>query len=264
LRVGVLGPLRIELGGRLLTPSAPKLRQVLALLLLNANHMVPVPVLLDELWHERPPVSARTTLQTYVLHLRRMLGTTARREGGAGNDLLTTEPGGYRMWVAEGELDLHDYHALLDDGAEALDAEDWSRAAEAYGRGRSLWRGPALVDVHVGSRLQPLVQALNETHMTAVERYVEASLRCGRHRDLVSDLTGLVARHRYHERLHAYLMLALHRSGRRHDALRAYQQLRSTLIQDLGFEPSASLRTLQNSILADAPALGDLSIIAGT
>jgi len=110
--------------------------------------------------------------------------------------------------------------------------------------------------VQAGNQLELQVNRLEEARLCALDQRIEADLRLGRHRELLSELTVLVRQHQLHEQLHGQFMLALHRSGRRGEALNVYQQLRSALVEQLGLEPSAALGRLQRSILAARPVLG--------
>jgi DNA-binding SARP family transcriptional activator len=256
MQVSILGPLALQRGSASITPSAPKPRQILALLLLNANHVTPVASLCKELWDDEPPPSAQTTLQTYILQLRRLIGGTRDDPSlRPARDILATEAGGYVFRIQHGQLDLHEYNQLAAAGRRALAERCWSTAADLFTSALALWRGPALVDVQAGSVLRPQVMGLDESHLTTIEQYVEANLQLGRHLEVLSDLTALVAEHRFHENLHAQLMLALHRCGRRQDALAIFHRLRATLVGELGLEPSRPLHFLQRAILSDDPML---------
>jgi DNA-binding SARP family transcriptional activator len=265
VRALVLGPLTMCRGEIDLTPSAPKLRQLLALLLLKANAVVPASVMTKELWYENPPASAVTTLQTYVVQIRRSIaGGRApkpaatdgrRRNQRSARDVLATEVGGYQLRIAPDRLDLWEYQQASAAGSRALAEDRLTDAVRLLSAARALWRGPALVDVQAGEVLRPQVMALDESHITVIEQCIEALMRSGRHLEVISDLTGLVAEHRYHEFLHARLMLALHRCGRRQEALAVFYRLRHTMIAELGFEPSRPVQELQRAILADDPDL---------
>ncbi|MFC4496485.1 BTAD domain-containing putative transcriptional regulator [Streptomyces ovatisporus] len=261
--IGVLGALAVRHNGISITPTAPKPRQVLALLALHADRVVPVSVLTEELWAGTPPRSARTTLQTYVLQLRELIAA-ALEEGEAcggpqlsAKDVLVTSPGGYMLNTAGGTSDVREFERLAGLGYRAMDAEDYQGAAQQLRAALDLWSGSALTDVHAGTQLETEIRRLEESRLCALDQRIEADLRLGRHRELLSELTVLVSRYRTHENLHAQFMLALHRSGRRGDALEVYQRLRGTLVGDLGLEPSAGLRRLQHSVLmsnAEQPA----------
>jgi DNA-binding SARP family transcriptional activator len=256
MEIGVLGPLSVSCGGSAATPTAPKPRSVLALLLLHANQTVPVTALTQELWGHEPPASAHTTLQTYILHLRKVfaaaLGTIPAT---VAKTVLITAPSGYLFQVTPDEFDLCRYQRLAVAGRRALAGGDNATAAELLVQAQDQWRGPALSDVRTGALLQPQVKRLTESHLTTVELGIEARLRLGRHQELLPELSGMMAEHRLHENLHAQFMVALHRSGRRQEALRVFQQLRTTMTEELGLEPSKRLHLLQQAILADDPTL---------
>jgi DNA-binding SARP family transcriptional activator len=265
--IDVLGALAVRENGVSITPTAPKPRQVLALLALHADQVVPVSALIEELWGGEPPRSARTTLQTYVLQLRALIttalerdaeptgtdaptGSTARRTA---KDVLVTLPGGYLLNSGGGTSDVREFDRLAGTGYRAMDAGDFPGAARLLREALSLWSGPAFADVQGGIQLDMEARRLEETRLCALDQRIEADMRLGRHRELLAELTVLASRYRTHENLHGQFMLALHRSGRRGEALDVYQRLRSTLVRELGLEPSAALRRLQRSMLMAGP-----------
>ncbi|OEJ22422.1 AfsR/SARP family transcriptional regulator [Streptomyces subrutilus] len=259
--IEVLGTLAVREQGVSVTPTAPKPRQVLALLALHADQVVPVSALIEELWAGTPPRSARTTLQTYVLQLRTLIATALEQgeggEGGEGRrtakDVLVTLPGGYLLNSGGGTSDVREFDRLAGMGYRAMDAGDFPGAARLLREALALWSGPAFADVHGGIQLDMETRRLEETRLCALDQRIEADLRIGRHRELLAELTVLASRYRTHENLHGQFMLALHRSGRRGEALDVYQRLRGVLVRELGLEPSASLRRLQRSILMAGP-----------
>jgi SARP family transcriptional regulator, regulator of embCAB operon len=245
MRFTVLGPLTME-PGRL--PSAPKQRQLLALLLLNAGTVVTVDDCVDELWGEQPPNSAHSTLQTYVMNLRKVLRVK-------GHDQITTRERGYALRLEPGELDLDDFHRIARGGSEAYAAGRYPEAARLLQAALDLWRGPALVDVQAGPILRARLEGLREVHLAVQEERVEADLRLGRHRELLGELRVLVRRYPTHENLCAQLALALYRSGRIIEALAALRQLRRTLGDRFGLEPSRRLQGLERALLRAEPTL---------
>ncbi|MGD6755236.1 AfsR/SARP family transcriptional regulator [Streptomyces sp. BH105] len=259
--IEVLGSLSVRENGVPIAPTAPKPRQVLALLALNADHVVPVSTLIEELWDENPPRSARTTLQTYILQLRELI-TDALLRGGdtatSAKDILVTLPGGYRLQTRGGTIDYQELERRAGAGYRAMDAEDYPAAARKLRDALALWTGSALADVQAGSRITLEVSRLEETRLCALDQRIEADLRLGNHRGLLSELTVLVKQFPMHESLHGQFMLALYRSGRRGEALNVYQRLRTTLVRELGLEPSAALGKLQRSILMAQPETGAL------
>ncbi|MEU6479742.1 AfsR/SARP family transcriptional regulator [Streptomyces sp. NPDC047017] len=257
--IALLGTLTVREQRHSITPTAPKARQVLALLALHADQVVPVPALIEELWAGTPPRSARTTLQTYVLQLRSLISAALEQGQGSApgrrtaKDVLLTLPGGYLLHSGGGTSDVREFDRLFGRGSQAMDAGDFPGAARLLREALSLWSGPAFADVHGGVQLDTEARRLEETRLCALDQRIEADLRIGRHRELLAELTVLADRYRTHENLHGQFMLALHRSGRRGEALDVYQRLHQTLVRELGLEPSAGLRRLQRSILMAGP-----------
>ncbi|MCD0486338.1 AfsR/SARP family transcriptional regulator [Streptacidiphilus sp. ASG 303] len=260
--IKVLGPLRAEVHGRSIVPSAGKPRQILALLAVYANQILPVPALMEEVWGADMPRSALTTLQTYILQLRRLLAAAYGPDPLHGpKDVLATRHGGYLLEVQPGAVDVHEYDRLVAAGRAAADRGEDEAASVLYREALSVWHGPALVDVKAGPLLEIERVRLEESRLGALERRIDADLRLGRHDELLSELTALTARHPLHEGLHAQCMVALYRSGRQWRALEIYQGLRGCLAEELGLDPSARLQRLHHAILAGDPALeaGDRS-----
>ncbi|MFE4695566.1 BTAD domain-containing putative transcriptional regulator [Streptomyces sp. NPDC056738] len=265
--IEVLGALDVRENGVSVAPTAPKPRQVLALLAVHADRVVPVASLIEELWSARPPRSARTTLQTYVLQLRELIGQALARGaadgpgsgsgpgsgGRSAKDVLVTLPGGYLLAASGGTSDVREFDRLAGLGYRAMDAGDFAGASRTLGAALDLWSGSAFADVQTGAQLTMEARRLEESRLCALDQRIEADLRLGRHREVLAELTVLTSRYRNHENLHAQFMIALHRSGRRGEALNAYTHLRTTLSRDLGLEPSPRLRRLQHSILMAAP-----------
>lgn len=253
MHIEILGTLAVSVNGVSVTPTAPKARQVLALLAVRADQVVPVDALIEELWDTDPPRSARTTLQTYVLQLRELitaaLESSAGPEGLTAKDVLMTLPGGYLLHSGGGTSDVREFERLSDLGYRAMDAGDYAEAARCLREALVLWDGPALADIQAGKQLETEIKRLEETRLCALDQRVEAELRLGQHRSVLAELTVMVRRYPTHETLCGQYMLALHRSGRRGEALDAYQRLRNALVRSTGLEPSVWLRKLQRSIL---------------
>jgi DNA-binding SARP family transcriptional activator len=226
----------IELGGT-------KQRAVLAHLLVRAN-AVPADRLIDEVWGDEPPAAARNVLQTYVSRLRKQLGAD-RLEHGSGGYVLRAEPD---------EIDARRFEALVAN-ARRVATSDPASAAELYRDADALWRGPALDDLADQPSLRGEIGHLEELRIAATEQRIVAALAAGRHAELVPELEALTAQHPLREALWAHLMTALYRSGRQADALAAYRRARARLIEDLGIEPSADLRRLEEQVLRQDPAL---------
>ncbi len=241
MRFRLLGPLEVEDGEHALDISRPKERALLAMLLLNANRVVSTDALIDALWEDRPPDTAAKALQVHVSHLRRSLGATR----------LETKAPGYLLRVDEGEYDVREFEALI----RQARAEPPARAAAAWQRARALWRGEPLADFAATGFAQAEIARLEEMRVDAIEGSLDAELARGRHTELIGELEGLVTEHPLRERFRYQLMLALYRGGRQAEALEAYQDARHVLLEELGLEPSRSLRELERAILSQDPAL---------
>ncbi|MDH2427205.1 AfsR/SARP family transcriptional regulator [Sphaerisporangium sp. TRM90804] len=253
----ILGGLEIVSNGSDITPSAPKLRRVLCLLLLHPNQIVQTAALIDELWGDEPVRSAMTTMQTYIYLLRKTFG----HESDLAENILVTKPSGYIVHTPPESVDLFRFEALAEKGRQALRGGDAEQARTRLAEALALWRGPALADVQTGRLLEAHVTRLEEGRLRTLELRIEADLRCGQHRELISELKALTTSHPYHEAFYQQLMLALYRSGRQCEALDAYGRLRKAFVKDLGVEPSVDLRRLQHSILGADPTL-DLQVPA--
>ncbi|MFE6721799.1 BTAD domain-containing putative transcriptional regulator [Streptomyces albidoflavus] len=256
MKIEVLGALRAEVNGESIVPTAGKPRQILALLSLSAGRAVPVTTLMEEIWGTRPPPSAHTTLQTYILQLRRRLGAAMGPDAPhTAKDVLATRHGGYLLRTPADNVDVYRYDSLVVQGRAAAEAGDDRTAAGLFRQALVLWRGPALVDVQTGPVLEIELLRLEESRLTASEWRIDAELRLGRHCELLPDLVELTARHAQHEGLHSQAMLALYRAGRQAAALEVYRRLRLRLIDGLGVEPSPQVQRLHQAMLAVDPKL---------
>ena len=243
MRFQVLGPLEVT-GERASIPlGGPKQRAVLAHLIVRANQVVPTDALIDHVWGEEPPESARNVLQTYVSHLRRALGTE-RIEG---------RTPGYILHVEPFELDAVRFESLLREARDANGQSD--RAASLLKEALELWRGPAFADLGADGSLVGEIARLNDLHLQALEERIGADIACGRHIDVLGEAEALIREHPLRERLWGHLMIALYRSGRQTDALDAYQRLREILADELGVDPSPELQRLHERVLRQDPDL---------
>ncbi|WP_430790335.1 BTAD domain-containing putative transcriptional regulator [Actinoplanes sp. G11-F43] len=240
----ILGPLAVFHRERDITPTAPKIRQVLAFLLARRNYLVQVTELIDELWGDQPPESALTTLQTYIYKLRKDVVD----QNGLGR--VHTRPAGYLLEIEDSVVDAHDFDELSASGRAALEADDPESASRLLARALSLWRGQALTGVVAGDILSPYVTKLEEDRLRALEHRLEADMLLGHHQRLISELKMLTFTYPLYERFYTVLMTALHRSGRRHEALEVYRTLRSIFTRELGLEPSPAAQQLHLSLLS--------------
>ena len=241
MRFRILGPLEAVVGTRSVKLGASKPRALLGVLLLHANEVVSIDRLVDELWGERPPATAAKLVQGYVHALRKQLD----------GDTLVTQAPGYRLRVDQEALDLLEFQRLTEE-ARSAPAE---RAAELRREALELWRGTAACGRRLPRPARHEVGRLAELHLATQIDLLEAELELGGHAQLVGELELLVAAHPYQERLRGLLMLALYRSGRQAEALRAYQDARRVLSEELGLEPGQALRDLETAILRQDVAL---------
>jgi DNA-binding SARP family transcriptional activator len=261
VKIGVLGPLLLSGDDVVGAPRAPKQRQVLALMLLNANSVVSLDEFIEELWEYAPPSSAVQTVQTYIMQLRKIL--SRYREGSSdGAARLVTRDSGYMFVTEPDELDADVFAGLTRaaqqaslEGKRAVAAD--LLAADLLADALALWRGPALANVRTGPVLRARVVGLAESRLAALEQRIEADLRLGRHHRLLSELSVLVERYPMHENFYAQFIVALYRSGRPAQAVAAYSRLRRVLSEELGLDPSPPMRQLHEAVLG-ADSLLDL------
>ena len=245
----VLGPLEVTVAGRPLAIGGARTRAVLALLLLNANRVVPADTLADQLWPELAADRAAANLQVRLSELRRVLRSVGEVER------LETHPPGYVLHVDAGELDVLRFRRMVAGGRSALTSGDAAGAVDQLEMALSLWRGEALADIDGGSFASAERARLEEEQLGALETKVDAMLARGRHQETVGELERLTVRHPLRERFWHQRLVALYRSGRQAEALRAYRELRSTLVEELGIEPSPELREVEAQILRQDPSL---------
>lgn len=249
VRFEVLGRLRVIDGrerGDGATSGLPlggaRQQLVLAILLAEANAVVSTDALIDGVWADAPPNAARHTVQGYVSELRKVLGPVIAREGP-----------GYVVRVDDSSLDSLAFETLISQGRREL-AGDVVTAVASLTAALRLWRGPPFTDLNavvlLGARTR-----LEQLRLSALEGRAEGELALGLHREIAADLDALSREHPYREGLRALHMLALYRSGRQAEALRAFQRTRAALGEELGLEPSPLLRQLEEQILVQDPAL---------
>jgi YVTN family beta-propeller protein len=253
LAFGVLGPLQVSRSGVLLGLGGRQQRAVLALLVADDGVPVSVGRLADALWGDSPPSGYASTVQTYIFHLREIL-EPGRGRGEAGR-LLVTDAGGYRLILDGASVDAIQFESLTRSGQDALARAAYPEALADLDRALGLWRGDVLADLAEYEFVSAVAVRLDERRLAATEARIEAQLALGWHQAIVADLDQLIARYPLREQLHAQRMLALYRCGRQADALTAYLDLRSTLDEELGIEPSPPLQRLHESMLRQDSSL---------
>ncbi|HEY6835852.1 MAG TPA: BTAD domain-containing putative transcriptional regulator [Gaiellaceae bacterium] len=237
----LLGPLEVWDRGRGVELRRPKQRALLAILLLRAREPVSSDALIDALWGESAPRTARAALQNYVAQLRRALGP----------GVLESSGGGYLLDVRPEQIDLGRFERLVTESREAEDTERVAKLQEAL----ALWQGPPLADLAFEPFAAQEIARLEEVRTSALEDLIDAQLALGAGAELLDRLEALVAAHPFRERLRGQQMLALYRDGRQADALEVYQATRGTLVDELGIEPGAALRELEQAILRQDASL---------
>ncbi|MET8764725.1 BTAD domain-containing putative transcriptional regulator [Lentzea sp. NPDC004782] len=257
MRLRILGPVEIATGRGPALPARRMARVLLGTLALHANTFVPADRIVDALWGGCPPRSARINLRSYVSDLRRLL-----RSGGRDSTRIETANGGYLLAAEPDDLDVLAFTALAEAGRDCLSRGDYEQAVERLTCAGELWRGPVLDGVPVPEAVQPTVRMLEDRRVDAIEDCVQARLELGRHAGLAAELRELTGRYELRERLWGQLMLALYRSGRPGEAMRAYDRLRRVLDAELGADPSREIKQLYQRILRDDPRLAGPARIA--
>jgi DNA-binding SARP family transcriptional activator/tetratricopeptide (TPR) repeat protein len=243
IRFGVLGPVQAVVNGEPVQLGGPGVRGLLAMLLLRPNEVVPVEDILDGLWGDDPPLTARTIVQNYVSRLRRQL----RLVDPTGSVWIDTRLPGYQLIVDENLIDVSRATALLSRSRQ----EHPVRRAEMLRQALGLWRGPVLADV------SPRIHApeLEDLRFAVLEARIEADLDLGRHAELVGELATYAEAYPFREQMIDHLVLALYRTGRRADALEAYQRFARRAAEDLGLDAGPALRQLHERVLNDDSTL---------
>lgn len=243
LTFGLLGPVQVRADDRPVPAGPPRQRAVLAALLLHANRVTPVDDIVDLIWGDDPPRTARKNVQLYVWRLRQLIG-----------DRLASDPPGYRIEVGPDELDLFRFDALLESGRAAVRAGLPHQAAALYRSALDLWRGGPLADVAGLGCFGGSVARLERRRLTAYEEYVDVELDLGRHHEMLALLDDLVARYPLHERFAEQQVMTLHHLGRRSEAVDAYRRCRQALADELKLEPGPVLHRLAELAREPIPA----------
>jgi predicted ATPase/DNA-binding SARP family transcriptional activator len=245
MRFGILGPTQVRLAdGRDVALRGSRLRALLVLLLIDAGRIVSAQRLIDRLYGADPPRGAANALQSQVSRLRQVLsGEDGHRA------LVEFHPAGYRLAVDRDDVDAHRFVRIAADGQRALAIGDDARAATLLREALDLWRGAPLADVPDAPFARAEAGRLEELRLAAVEDRIEAELRLDVHEPLIAELQALVVAHPLRERLRGQLMQALSGSGRRAEALAAFEDARRTLADEFGSDPSPELAAVHVAVL---------------
>jgi DNA-binding SARP family transcriptional activator len=238
----VLGTLRVQRDGERVDLGGLRQQRLLVMLLLNADKVVSADRLLEAMWDGEPPVTARRQLHNAVAALRRSFA--------AAKHLVVKDGPGYRIHVDQQDIDAHRFTTMVASASAAAAAGRPAAAVELLESALALWEGPALSGLN--SPVFEIVAArFEENRLTATERLIGLRLDGGDAAALVPQLGELVSQHPLREETRKLLMLALHRCGRKADALTTYEQCRRMLRDELGVDPGARLRELYERILRD-------------
>lgn len=248
IRLDVLGPLEVSVDGEAVEIRRGIPRAIVVALVLRAREVVSAGALAELVWADEQPRNPVNALQLQISYLRKRLG------GGSAGQPVVTRPGGYVLIVDDDDIDARRFERLVSDAAQ-LAPSDPVASLELYETALGLWRGAAYADVLGEPFVVGEATRLEEMRLSALEERIDVLLALGRHAELVGELSSLVNEHPLRERLQGQLLVALYRSGRQADALRAYGRARAILVDELGIDPGADLRRLEQQILTQDPGL---------
>ena len=253
LHFAVLGSFRVRRDGQEVGLGPRLQRALLAILVVDAGHVVPVDRLIDLLWREEPPAAATASVQAYISQLRRLLEPS--RPARASARVLVTQDPGYVLRVEDDQVDALRFQALARQAHEELAGGRPEVAAAGLADALALWRGDPLAEFAAEPWAVPVVARLVEAHDLAMENRIDASLALGGHAQAAAELEAMVQARPLRERRWGQLIVAAYRNGRQADALRAYQRCRAVLAGELGLEPGPELRRLEAAVLAQDASL---------
>lgn len=248
--VGILGPVVVVVDGKPRDPGGRKVGRVLAALAIRAGERVPTDRLIDDVWGEQAPPSARASLQMHITKLRKLLASTPVT--------IETVPDGYRLSAPPGGVDVTEFIRLADDARTARADGRWQTAAERARRALDLWKSDRIEALDDAHSLAGDITGLTELRRQTRLIYYEVRLALGEHEQLVGELEEATAAEPFFERFWELLMVALYRCGRQADALAVFQRAASLLVEELGLEPSPALARIEERILLQDPSLLEL------
>jgi SARP family transcriptional regulator, regulator of embCAB operon len=246
---GVLGPLQMTVNAAPVTLGTPKLRAVLAMLVMNRNRPVSTDSLITAAWEEGPPAEARASLHSYISNLRKLVSTA----GADPKQVLVNAPPGYRLNAADADCDIGRFVVEKAAGVHAAAAGRFEEASRHLTDALAEWRGPVLDDLRTFQFVDVFATALTEDKVEAHTARAGAEIACGRAYAVISELESLTVEYPYREPLWAQLITAFYAAERQSEALDAYQRLKTTLAEDLGIDPGPTVRALHEKILRQEP-----------
>jgi DNA-binding SARP family transcriptional activator len=242
MQLRILGPLELVADHHLIKTGGPREHIVLAALALRANRVVTVEYLIDAVWGEDPPTTARSQIQTCISALRKVLDSASLL------DAIATSAAGYSLRISGDDLDSEKFARLTASARASAAGNEIAAAALELRVALDLWYGPALAGLP-SELVQRGAAALDEARLTALEERLRLDLELGRHQEIAGELSVLAAEYPLRERLQGFLMLAHYRSGRQAEALQVYRQARTALDAEIGVEPGQELRDLEQCVL---------------
>lgn len=245
----LLGPTAVVREGQPLALGGFRQRTVLAALLLSANRSIGLDSLVEQVWPHSPPAKPIASLRAYIANLRRILADEQR------SDRVVTDHGGYRLKLGTDTLDTDIFERLGTQSRRLLDDGDHLGASTIAVQALGMWRAAPLADLRDHDWLQDEIRRLESVRADVVEARYEAELRLGGGGELIAGLQSEIDANPLREALWGQLMVALHRAGRRADALQTFQFLRATLRDELGVSPSATVERLAEGILTESAEL---------
>ncbi|WP_099038308.1 BTAD domain-containing putative transcriptional regulator [Mycobacterium neglectum] len=250
---GLLGPLLLSVDGIDVPIGTPKQRAVMASLVMNRNRPVAADSLINAVWGEDAPSEARASLHAYVSNLRRLLGSV----GFDGRAMLEKVSPGYRLNIGELDVDLGRFTRARNEGVKAATAGRFDEASRHYSAALAQWRGEVLDDLRGFDFVAVFATAMADEKIATHIALAESEIACGRAKRITGELERLVSEHPFREPAWEQLMIAYYVSARQSDALDAYQRLKTILADELGIDPSPSLRDLHERILRQEPMEAD-------
>ncbi len=244
-----LGSLTVTIDGVAVPVGGPRQRRLLAMLLIHRDSVVSVDRLAEAVFAGEPTDAASTTMRSYIARIRKVI-----EPGGPDVEVVTQAPG-YMLRAPSEHVDVARFEHLLAEGQHQLGVGDAGIAVATIRQALAAWSGDAYAEFSDEEWVQPEAQRLDELRVVANERLIDAELACGRAVDVVGQLDSQIAAHPLREGFRAQLMLALYRSGRQVDALRAYRDYRQYLVDEIGLDPSPSLADLERRVLEHDPSL---------